>query len=118
MTTNGLTLLAKVPDLDPITKDQCGYEIRQGVGGQVTKIPTEAVNPYFAQGFVSIEKPRDAAYSDDIVKATEGFALADAAGNVLAEFKTASEAEKARSGAKLRLEVSVPEAEKVAVASK
>lgn len=112
---NNLTLLAKVPDLDPITKDHCGYEIRQGVAGQITKIPTEAVNPYFAQGFVNIDKPRDSAYSDDIVKATVGFGLADAQGNVLGEFETAKDAEQARAGAKLKLEVEVP---KVAVAAK
>ena len=110
---NSLLLLAKVPDLDPATREACGYEIRTGVGGQVSRVPLEARFPYFAQGFVNADLPRSSAYSDDIVRATVGYGLADAQGNVLGEFETAKEAEAARKNARLELPVEVPTAPKV-----
>ena len=106
-----LILLAKVPDLDPATKDFCGFETRQGAGGRNVKVPREAKFAYFAQGFVNADLPRNAAYTEDITRATVGWALADEGGNVLGEFKTAAEADDARSKATLKLEIAVPKAE-------
>ena len=105
-----LILLAKVPELDPATKDFCGFETRQGAGGRNVKVPREAKFAYFAQGFVNADLPRNAAYTEDITRATVGWALADEGGNVLAEFKTAAEADDARSKATQKLEIAVPEA--------
>ena len=107
---NSLLLLAKVPDLDPATREECGYEIRRGVAGQVTRVPLEARFPYFAQGFVNADLPRSSAYSDDIVRATVGYGLADERGNVLGEFASAKDAENARKNARLELKVEVPAA--------
>lgn len=107
---NNLKLLAHCPDLNPLTKEAVGYEVRTSVGGQVVKVPLEARYPYFASGFVNADVPRDSAYVDDIVRATDGWALADEGGNVLGEFKSAQDAENARSNATLKLEVVVPEA--------
>jgi len=109
-----LKLLAKVPNLDAQTKEFCGFETRTGVSGQAIRNPKEAIFPYFAAGFVNADIPRDSVYSDDIVKATEGWALADELGNLLGEYKTVKGAESARAGAKLTLAVDV-ESEKVAV---
>lgn len=111
---NNLKLLAKCPDLNVLTREAVGYEVRTTVGGAVVKVPLEARFPYFAQGFVNADVPRDSAYVDDIVTATEGWALADESGNVLGEFESAQDAENARSNATLKLEVVVPEKPKAA----
>jgi hypothetical protein len=96
-----LKLLVKVPDLDPATRQACGWE-QHGVNlrGEAVTTPMEAIYPYFGQGFVDGDRPRSSAYSDDIVRATVGWAVADAQGNVLAEFPTVKEAEAARKNAK------------------
>ncbi len=104
-----LKILSYCPELDPQTREQCGYEVRTSVGGQVVRVPLEARFPYFAQGYVGSDIPRSSAFSDDIVRATKGFAIADPQGNVLGKFKTAKEAEEARKGAKLELKIAVPE---------
>jgi hypothetical protein len=106
-----LTLLAYCPELDPQTREACGYEIRTGVGGQVNRVPLEARFPYFAEGFVSADLPRSSAFSDDIVRATTAWGLADEQGNVLGKFASAKEADGARRGAKLTLQVEVPAVE-------
>lgn len=111
---NNLKLLAKCPDLNALTREAVGYEVRTTVGGGVVKVPLEARFPYFAQGFVDADKPRDSAYVDDIVRDTVGWGLADESGNVLGEYDTAQEAESARANATLKLEVSVPEKPKAA----
>lgn len=104
-----LTLLVYCPELDPQTRDACGYEIRQTKGGQEARVPLEARYPYFAEGFVSADLPRSSVFTDDIVRATQGFGLADPQGNVLGRYETAKEAEAARKNAKLELKVAVPE---------
>jgi hypothetical protein len=104
-----LKLLVYCPELDPLTKDAIGYETRTGVGGNQVKVPLEARFPYFAEGFVDADTPRDSAYTLDVVTATKGWGLADEAGNVLGKYETALEAEEARKGAKLTLNVAVPE---------
>jgi hypothetical protein len=94
-----LILLAKVPNLDPQTKDACGYETKTASDGKVHRLPKEAIYAYFAEGFVSADRPRNAAYTEDITAAVEGWGLADASGSVIAEFPTVAEAEAARANA-------------------
>lgn len=104
-----LTTLAYVPELDPITKNHIGYETRTGVGGAVVLVPLEARYPYFGEGFVSADAPRDSAYTADVVTATKAWGLADEQGNVLGRFDSAKDADAARRNATLKLEVVVPE---------
>lgn len=102
-----LTLLAYCPELDEITKDAIGWETRIGAGGQQTKIPLEARFPYFADGFVNADQPRDSAYTVDIQRAVKGWALSDESGRILGKYKTVAAAENARQKAVLKLEVEV-----------
>jgi hypothetical protein len=104
---NGLKLLVHCPNLDPITKEAIGWEIRTGVGGKVTRIPLESMYPYFAEGYVDADKPRDSAYTNDVVAECKGWGLADANGNVLGQYATVAEAEEARKNAKQTVEFSL-----------
>ena len=102
-----LTLLAFVPNLDPKTKDACGYETRVSSGGKQVKLPLEARFAYFADGFVSADRPRSAAHTEDITAAVKGWGLADESGTVIGKFKSAAAAEDARANAKVTLSVAV-----------
>lgn len=107
MNTN-LTLLAFCPNLDAMTKEACGWEPRPQRGGRVLRVPTEAAFAYFDEGYINADKVRSSAYTDDIVKATEGWALADASGNILGKYDSVTDAEYARNNSVMKLEVAVP----------
>ena len=102
-----LKLLAFCPNLDPQTKEACGWDVamnRRNGQGPALK---EARFPYFNDGFVDIGLARDSFYAEDIVRATKGYAVADEQGNILSRFDKLDVAEKAMAGAKVRLTVDV-----------
>lgn len=102
-----LTLLAYCPELDPTTKDAIGFESRMAPGGKLVKTPLEARFPYFEEGYVSADAPRDSAYTNDVVAATKGWALADESGRIVGKFKDYAKAAKAQANPKVKLEVEV-----------
>lgn len=100
-----LKLLAYVPNLDAATRAYCAGAVTPARphGGKEGKFP------YFQQGYVNLDIPRDSAYTTDIRVASEHFAIADEEGNLIegAQFDTFAEAERARAGAKISLNVAV-----------
>jgi len=96
-----LKLLAKVENLDPTTHRACGWDDAMKTNGRPAL--KEARFPYFSQGFIDIDLPRDKTYTMDITDATVGYAVADEQGNVLGEFKKMDDAVNARANAQVQL---------------
>jgi hypothetical protein len=59
--------------------------------------------PYFTQGYVDADLGRDTVITDLIQQIKDGYALADASGNVLQTYRQLPNAEKARDSAVLRI---------------
>lgn len=100
-----LKMLAFVPDLDEQTKAYCRGPVTE-------KNPwgaREGKFPYFREGYVNVDIPRDSAYTTDIRVASKHWAIADENGNVIegAKFDSFADADKARAGAKISLNVDI-----------
>lgn len=61
----------------------------------------------FLGGYIDNDYPRDAEISQAAIENTEGFAIADTNGKIIAKFDTLPEAEAARTGAKVEMKVEV-----------
>lgn len=85
MSANGLTVARKLKDLDSATLAHL--------------VTNEGFDPKW--GFIDNDHPRDYEHTEDIIKATVGFALIDEAGNIVGSFKSLEEAEKAKAGARV-----------------
>jgi hypothetical protein len=102
-----LKLLAKAPELSPLTKEFCGWDINRN-DKRGNAIQREARFPYFHAGFIDMDVPRDSAYTRDIVDATVSYGVGDEQGRLLAEYPTLEEAIAARDNARVTLSVEVP----------
>jgi hypothetical protein len=79
---------------------------------QFEKLDPERPEVIFLGGYVDNDYPRDFEITEAVVAATEGFAIADTAGKVIAKFDDLASAESARKGAKveMKVEVAMPKA--------
>lgn len=69
----------------------------------------EGREPYFADGFVDNDAPRDVEITDDLLALTEGFVLADPDGNPIEGtfVETLAEAEAMKANARIEFRVTV-----------
>lgn len=87
--TNDLRLLAHVPNLMTEARIECAQR--------------EGHFAYFRKGYVDMDLGRHAHWTNAIRTATEGYALADKAGNIVQTYRELQNAEKARAGAVIRI---------------
>lgn len=92
----GLLILRKVRELSPAALQELFKD--------------EGDKTYFPD-FVDNDLPRDDAITQEIVAATQGFAIADEDGNIYKKFRDLSDAEQARANAvpSFNVELEVPE---------